>query len=124
VGGQRLHTLHAVAVVAREKGKQRKKSADHIPGKNGGRLLTGGKPGNKGGGRRPKKFSTFLKSLRDNPDVHDAITKAATDHKSRGFGAVVKLAAEYDEDKPKDQKELTGELVIRVVRDTNVNAGE
>jgi hypothetical protein len=94
------------------------------PKHGGGKLLRGGKPGNKGGGRRPQKFSTFMKSLRDNPDVHEAITKAATDHESRGFGAVVKLAADYDEDKPKDQKELSGELVIRVVRDTNVKGGE
>lgn len=87
----------------------------HTPA-NGGKLRRGN-PGNKGGGRPPKKFATFLKSLRDNADVQAAITTAASNPNSRGFGAVLKLAAEYDEDKPKEQKELSGEIVVRVVRD-------
>lgn len=88
----------------------------HNSGKNGGKLRRGN-PGNKGGGRRPQKFSTFLKGLRENPDVHTAIEKAATDSTSRGFAPVLKTMADYDEEKPSDKTQLSGELVIRVVRD-------
>lgn len=36
---------------------------DFIPGRNGGRLLPGGKPGNRGGGRKPDVFLRRIKAL-------------------------------------------------------------
>lgn len=89
-----------------------------VPQPHGGALIPGAGGGPQpGAGRPPKKFAAFMRSLRDDPNVQDAIEKAAKDTESRGFGAVLRQMTEYDEEKPKDEKKLSGELVIRVVRD-------
>lgn len=76
------------------------KTPELVPQQHGGALKVGGNPGNKGGGRKPKKFATFLASLRESPDVQDAIEKAAKDAESRGFAPVLKAMQDYDPEKP------------------------
>ncbi len=87
-----------------------------------GALLSGGVPGNAGGtGRPPKKFSTFMKELRESPAVHDAIKRAAEDENSRGFQPVLRALAEYDIEKPGQKLEVGGlgggPLVVKVQRE-------
>ena len=75
-------------------------------------------PGNAGGtGRPPKTLATFLQGLRQSDAVHNAIQRAATDESSRGFGVALKLAQDYDPERPSDKRELSGEVTIRVARD-------
>jgi hypothetical protein len=89
-----------------------------IPQPHGGALNSGGTPGNAGGGRIPQAFKDFLKSeIRENATSRDALVKASQDDKGRNFKAAWDLAADYDDEKPAEKKELSGELVIRVVRD-------
>ncbi len=96
--------------------KQRENST--VPGRNGGKLRRGGQIGNKGGtGRPPKTFATFLKSLREDEDVQAAMKQAASDPNSRGYGAVIRTLTDYDDEKPAEKKQLSGELVVRVKRD-------
>lgn len=85
--------------------------------------LVPGNPGNSGGkkgrsGRRPESFAAFIRALHGDKAVREAIEDAAQDSASKGFSAVLKLMAEYDPERPAPPKqELTGELVVRVVRD-------
>ena len=73
------------------------------PGKNGGKLKTGN-PGNKGGtGRPPNELRNWLRELRCNPDVQDALKRAASDEYSRGFAAAWKILTDYDPDKPRGE---------------------
>ena len=83
------------------------------PGKNGGRLRNGN-PGNKGGGRKPQKFATFLKTLRDDGEVHDAIERAARDETSRGFQPVLRVMSDYDDEKPAEKHAIVGPIEVRV----------
>lgn len=86
-----------------------------IPQPHGGALLASGKPGNRGGtGRPPKKFSTFLASLREDADVQKAIKNAAKDPESRGFAAVLKQMSEYDDEKPAEKHAIVGPVEVRV----------
>src|SRR5262245_5047287 len=79
-----------------------------IPQPHGGALLAGGKPGNKGGTGRPsKKFSVFMRELREKAEVHDAIERAAKDETSRGFAPVLNTLKEYDEERPGQKVEVT-----------------
>jgi hypothetical protein len=74
---------------------------EKVPQPHGGALLRGGMPGNKGGGRPPSPFKNFIRELRDNPDVQDALKRAAQDEYSRGFAAAWKIITEYDPERPK-----------------------
>jgi hypothetical protein len=76
---------------------------------------TGGKLGNKGGGRRPEKLVHFLAELRQAPDFHDALQKAAFDPDCRGFASVLRLLGEYDDSKPAEKKQVEGSVAVRVV---------
>lgn len=91
--------------------------------RNGAVIPLGAHPGNTGGkkgrsGRKPSTFAGFVRSLHAKEDVRTAIENAAADETSKGFAPVLKLMAEYDPERPAPPKqELTGELVVRVVRD-------
>lgn len=97
-----------------------KKTPTETPrtGKNGNPLKTGN-PGNKGGGRPPDAFKDFLARLRRDPKALAAFRAAALDSSNRSFGAAWKLAAEYDEEKPAEKKQLQGkfEVSVRFVRE-------
>ena len=87
--------------------------------RNGQTIPLGAHPGNTGGkkgrsGRRPVKFSAFLKSLRDKPEVQEAIEDAATDADSKGFQAVLRVMADYDTDRPADKHQIVGPIEVRV----------
>lgn len=86
------------------------------PGKNGGQLQSGN-PGNAGGGRPPGAFKSLLARLRESPELAASLTAAVSDSESKAFPAALKLLSEYDEEKPVERKELSGEVVVRVVRD-------
>jgi hypothetical protein len=88
-----------------------------MPGKNGGRLKRGGVNPNSG---RPKTttFAAFIRELHAKEDVRSAIEEAAKNADSKGFSPVLKLMAEYDPERPAPPKqELSGEVIVRVVRD-------
>lgn len=93
-----------------------------IPQPNGGALLSGGMPGNAGGtGRPPKSFATFMKELRESPNVQEAIRKVAEDPDARGFAPILEKMAAYDREKPGQKVELGGPdgapIVVKVVRE-------
>lgn len=100
-----------------KKKKPRPNPAATMPGKNGGTLRRGGT--NPGSGRpATASFAQFVRELHKEDDVRAAIRSAAMDSEKRGFSPVLKLMAEYDPERPAPPKqELTGELVVRVVRD-------
>ena len=75
-----------------------------------GELLTGGMPGNKGGGR-PRNdevvpFRTFMQNIRDDPAARTALHEAAKDAESKAFGIAWKYATEYDPEKPAERHEV------------------
>ncbi len=96
------------------RGKKTASDTAFIPGKNGGKLLAGGKPGNKGGGRTTNSLKAFLAELRGNPNAHAALQRAALDDTSRNFGNTWRLAADYDEEKPVAVTGLQGDITIKV----------
>ena len=94
------------------------KTAAETPGlkpqPHGGALLAGGIPGNKGGGRPPNAFKDFLADLRRDPQALAALRAAACDPSLRSFGAAWKLAADYDDDKPAEKRQIVGPVEVRV----------
>lgn len=85
-------------------------------------LPVGNHPGNTGGkkgrsGRKPEAFTKLLARLRQSPELADSLTKAISDPECRAFPSALKVLTDYDTEKPVEKKELTGELVVRVVRD-------
>lgn len=89
------------------------------PQPRGGALLAGGIPGNKGGGRPPNAFKDFLADLRKDPEALAALRAAACDPSLRSFGAAWKLAADYDDEKPAEKRQIVGpvEVNVRIVRE-------
>lgn len=84
--------------------------------------VSGGNPGNSGGkkgrsGRKPGPFKDMLRRLRESPELAESLEAAVKDPESRAFPAALKLLSDYDEEKPVERKELSGEVVVRVVRD-------
>lgn len=87
---------------------QPEKPEMRVPSHGHGQLQTGN-PGNAGGGRPAgKSLKAFLAELRQEPDFHKALKKAAIDPTSKGFQHAVKLARDYDEERPAQRNELTG----------------
>lgn len=84
------------------------------PGANGGTLRVGN-PGNAGGtGRPPKKFSTFMRELRESSDVQAAIEAAAKNPASRGFPPTLRAMTDYDDERPAEKQQIIGPIEIRV----------
>lgn len=48
-----------------------------------------------------------MRELREKPAVHEAIERAATDEKSKGFAPVLATIKDYDEDRPGQRLEVT-----------------
>lgn len=95
-----------------------KKSASEtafIPGKNGGRLLPGGKPGNKGGGRTPDEFKALCRALATRDATVAAVTAILSDPTHQHYMSALKWAAEHGYGKPKETVEHTGEVKHGVV---------
>lgn len=88
--------------------------------RNGGAALPlGAHPGNTGGkkgrsGRRPERLVHFIAELRRSPDFHAALENAAYDHNSKHFNAILKLVAEYDDEKPAEKRQIVGPVEVRV----------
>lgn len=84
--------------------------------------VSGGNPGNTGGkkgrsGRKPGPFKDLVARLRQSPELAQSLENAIKDHECRAFPAALKLLTDYDEEKPVEKRQLSGELVVRVVRD-------
>lgn len=88
---------------------------------NGGMLYSGGT--NKGGTGRPKGSTTslkaFLAKLRQDPQAHAALERAAKDDAGRNFGHSWRLASEYDEEKPVQKQgiQFDGTITVKFVRE-------
>ncbi len=78
------------------------------PGRNGGRLLAGGKVGHKGGGGRPRNdFREFLaQAVRGDEAARATIQENARDRDHRNWSKAWQIATEYDPDKPARRIEL------------------
>ena len=75
-----------------------------IPQPHGGALLSGGVPGNNGGGRKPKDFIAWCQEVIDDEKargVYEARNRA-------GDLDVLKLAAAYAKGKPRETVEISG----------------
>lgn len=81
-----------------------------IPQPKGGALLSGGVPGNAGGGRPPKAFKDFLAELRKDPEVQSALGRAARDETGRNFKAALDVITDYDDAKPAKKIEVSEPL--------------
>ena len=82
-----------------------------------GKLLTGGKPGHKGGsGRPPKEWTQFCRDLVEDPEVQERTLATARSNERSQIGAV-QLAASYAVGKPVERMIHSGstERVLRVV---------
>lgn len=80
------------------------KTTEKVPQSHGGALNAGGTPGNAGGGRPQKAFKDFLSELRKDPEVQDALARAAKDETSTSFRAAHSIMAQYDTEKPAERK--------------------
>lgn len=56
----------------------------------------------------------FIAELRRSPDFHAALENAAYDHNSKHFNAILKLVAEYDDEKPAEKRQIVGPVEVRV----------
>lgn len=72
----------------------------HVPKHGGGQLRNGGKPGNRGGGRKPKEYKAWLASLLDSDTHRKEFEKAMQDRTDPRFEFATKHAAEYGHGKP------------------------
>jgi hypothetical protein len=78
-----------------------KPSAAPVPQAHGGVLIPGAGGGPQPGSGRPKKaFTSFLKTVREDPEAQAAIERAAKDEKSRAFSAAWGIITDYDEQRP------------------------
>lgn len=75
-----------------------------------GALLTGGMPGNAGGGRPPQALKDFLALLRKDPLAQAALETAARDSTSKNFSAAWKVASDYDDTRPAKKIEVNAPL--------------
>jgi hypothetical protein len=76
-----------------------------IDGPRGGKIRTGGNPGNSGGkkgrsGRPPMRFKSFLAEMRQDPLVHAELQETLRDRESRHYPAALKVLTDYDDELP------------------------
>ncbi len=95
-----------------------------VPQAHGGALLSGGMPGNAGGGRPPAPFRDALALLRANPKLHKALERAATNEDSKGFSSALKVLTDYDEEKPAQRSEVKATVLLGVVVLPQVDASD
>ena len=98
-----------------------------VPGRNGGTLLPGGKPGNRGGrkgrsGRTPDQFKKRMAELLDIAEVETYLLRCLRGEEgSKAFVAAVKYATERAYDKPGTSVTVKGDesqpITFRVVRE-------
>lgn len=88
-----------------------------VPQPHGGSLNQGGKLGNPGGKRHPE----WLKHFCDNKLAHKrsrrSVARILANPDHPAFATMWKAAADRAHGKPKESKEISGTLDIRVVRD-------
>ena len=66
-------------------GKAAPQQPKKIPQAHGGALMSGGTPGNRGGGGPPKAFKQFLGDLQRSPEAQEALKKVVTDPEHKNF---------------------------------------
>ncbi len=94
-------------------GRKGQKSANATSfGAKDGNPTNRGKPGP---GRPTKSFSHFLKNLRNSAAAQEAVKAALSDPESRGFSAALRTVTDYDEEKPAEKKQLSGDVKVSVV---------
>ncbi len=87
-----------------------------MPGRNGGKLLAGGKPGNKGGtGRPPDEFKEAMAQLASRAERLATLETILSDPSHQYFMAALKHCTEYGYGKAKDTQEVKGDVTVRVV---------
>lgn len=103
------------------KPKQRAKQPATQPGRNGGRLLAGGKPGNKGGsGRPPSDWKAKMAEALDRAEAENVVKTIIADPKAKPADRLkaIEFAASYAEGKPSQPVAHEGEVRIVVVDET------
>jgi hypothetical protein len=83
-----------------------------------GKLKRGGNPGNRGGGRPPKEWTSFCQAAVEHPNVQKAMMEVMQTPRARGQVAAVALAPAYAVGKPVERVVHVGkvERVVRIVR--------
>lgn len=91
-------------------GKSPTKSAPakRVPKHGHGALFVGGKPGNKGGGRKPDEFKQLCRALASGDMTVEQVGAILTNRDHPQFMAALKWATENGYGKPKESVELTG----------------
>lgn len=78
------------------------------PGKNGGRLRVGGKPGNKGGGRTPNWLKDWCDELLAKKESKAQVQAVLADSTHTAYASMWKAVADRAHGRPKESVELTG----------------
>jgi hypothetical protein len=92
-----------------------------VAGRNGGRLLAGGKPGNKGGtGRPPNWLREFCDSLLASPKCKAAVRAILSDANHPAFATMWKAAGDRAHGKAEQPLQHSGTIVIREKREPRV----
>lgn len=93
----------------------------------GYQLPVGAHPGNTGGkagrsGRPKKAFKAFVAELRQDPDVQDALGRAAKNENAKNFKAALDVIVRYDTDAPENDplaglsKEQLTERIVNILK--------
>ena len=91
-----------------------KKTAAHtpalVPQAHGGALLSGGLPGNRGGGRTPDAFKRWCADQLAGPDREAAVEKVLRDSSHPAYSAMWKAVADRAYGRPKESVEHSGSI--------------
>jgi hypothetical protein len=90
-------------------------AAVRVPKHGSGRLRNGGKPGNKGGGRKPLEYKRWLASLLDSAKHRDEFKLAMESRADPRFEFATRHATEYGHGKPAQQ--LNVNATVQVIWD-------
>ena len=98
--------------VAAKKTSAETSAAVRVPKHGGGRLRNGGKPGNKGGGRKPKEYKAWLASLLDSDTHRKEFEAAMQNHADPRFEFATRHATEYGHGKPAQNVNLNAGVTV------------
>ncbi len=80
-----------------------------------GKQGKGPKKGAPNAGRPTLSFKEYLATLRKSAATQMALAAALSDPESRGFAPALRVLSEYDEEKPAEKKQLSGDVRVSVV---------
>jgi hypothetical protein len=98
--------------VAAKKTSAETSAAVRVPKHGGGRLRNGGKPGNKGGGRKPKEYKEWLASLLDSEKHRKEFAAAMESRADPKFEFATRHATEYGHGKPAQTLNLNATVTV------------